>query len=302
MAESSRRYLIVTPCRDEEDHLEVMIGTIAAQSVLPTLWIIVDDGSTDRTPEILSRAAEKYNFIRVYRREDRGGRSVGPGVVEAFYDGLEQASLDDYDYVTKLDADLELPSRYFETCMEQMEREPLQGNFSGKLYVRVEGGREVNERTGDENAIGPAKFYRVACFKAIGGFVRQVSWDGIDGHLCRMNGWIAESRDEPELRIIHRRLMGSSQENVWIGRLRWGRGKYFMGSAWYYVWAVSFYRMFERPFIVGGLGILLGYYRALHAGMDQYDNPDFRRYLRRYELSSLILGKRRTFERSRNLS
>ncbi|RKY22062.1 MAG: glycosyl transferase family 2, partial [Planctomycetota bacterium] len=91
---------------------------------------------------------------------------------------------------------------------------------------------------------------------------------------------------------IHRRLMGSSEKNTWTGRTRWGKGKYFMGSAWYYVMAVGVYRMFERPFVIGGLGIIWGYLKAALAREPRFGNLEVRRWLRRYELQSLFKGKR----------
>lgn len=294
---ASPRFVIVTPCRDEEDHIEATIGTMVAQTVRPTLWIVVDDGSTDRTPEILAEAAVAHEFIRVVRRDDRGRRKVGPGVIEAFYAGLESAGdLDRFDFVGKFDADLELPPRYFEHVIEAMRDEPLLGNFSGKVQIRLPDGSVVDERMGDENAIGAAKFYRVPCFRQIGGFVREVSWDGIDGHMCRLHGWIAKSTDRPELKIVHRRLMGSSEGGIWTGRKRWGRGKYFMGSSLLYVLGVAGYRVFERPFIIGGIGILTGYLHAMLSGGKRIEDAAFRRHLRRYEFRSLIRGKRRTME------
>src|SRR5207247_2156352 len=101
MSKPQRRYVLISPCRDEADYLQITIDTVAAQTVVPTKWLVVDDGSTDATPEILARAAEKHPFIQVVRREDRGHRSVGPGVIDAFYHGVAQVNLDDYDYVCK---------------------------------------------------------------------------------------------------------------------------------------------------------------------------------------------------------
>lgn len=292
----SRKYVIITPCRDEAEFLPITISSIATQSVLPSSWVIVDDGSTDNTPKILEESAAKYDFIKVVTRKDRGTRSVGPGVIDAFYEGLETIDLDQFDYLCKLDADLEMPPRYFEKIMERFETDPYLGNFSGKPYLRMNG-RLIYERFGDENAIGAAKFYRVQCFKDIDGFVRRASWDGIDGHMCRLKGWIAGSEDSENIRFIHLRQMGSSHVNMWTGRQRWGRGKYFMGSAPYYVVAVSFYRMFERPFILGGLGILWGYTRAMIKKEERFDNRDYLQLLRRYELASLLFGKKRTLEK-----
>ena len=131
------------------------------------------------------------------------------------------------------------------------------------------------------------------CFKDIGGFVREVAWDGIDGHVCRLNGWVASSVHDPEMQIVHLRPMGSSQQNIKVGRVRWGRGKYFMGSAWYYVLASAVYRSMEPPYLWGGFGILWGYFRAMFTGHPRYQNPSYRRYLRRFERAQLMRGKRK---------
>ena len=292
----TRKYLLISPCRDEAAFLQSTIDSVAAQTVLPSKWVIVDDGSTDATPEILAKAAALYPYIQVVRRDDRGRRSVGPGVVDAFYAGLQAVDLDSYDYVCKLDCDLEFGSRYFERLMEVFESDPALGNLSGKLFLRY-GDELVEERLRDDNAMGPAKFYRVACFKEIGGFVRQVSWDGIDGHLCRMLGWVPAAVDEEALRVIHLRRMGSSEVSFWEGRLRWGRGKYFMGSRFYYVFVIAIYRMFERPYVISGIGILVGYLRAVWKQEPRYENPAYRRFFRRYEIQSVFLGRERTTQK-----
>jgi poly-beta-1,6-N-acetyl-D-glucosamine synthase len=293
---TGRRYALISPCRDEADFLQITIDTVAAQTVKPTKWVIVDDGSSDDTPRILERAAALYPYIQVVRREDRGRRSVGPGVIDAFYHGLSHIDLADYDYVCKFDCDLEMPPRYFERAMEYFEEDPWLGTISGKLYLRHDGQLE-RERTGDENSVGPVKFFKTTTFNDIGGFVREVCWDGIDGHFCRMRGWVARSVDDPEMRIVHLRQMGSSHISLWTGRMRWGGGKYFMGSAPYYVAAVSLYRMAERPFFLGGLGILAGYAKASFNRAKRLEDRAYLDYLRRFELESLLLGKTRTATR-----
>jgi glycosyltransferase involved in cell wall biosynthesis len=154
---------LISPCRDEDEYLEITIKSVAEQTLPPTKWLIVDDGSKDRTPEILARAAEKYPFIQVVRREDRGHRSVGPGVIDAFYYGLERVDLDQYDYVCKFDCDLEFGPRYFERTVELFESDPWLGTLSGKLHLRTDD-KLIRERTGDENSVGPIKFY---CFSLL---------------------------------------------------------------------------------------------------------------------------------------
>lgn len=293
----TNNYLLVSPCRNEADYMRQTLDSVVAQSVLPDKWVIVDDGSTDDTPHILKEYAARYPWIEVVTRKDRGHRAVGPGVIDAFYAGLDSVNMDHYSYLCKLDLDLHLPPQYFETILDEMSADPSLANFSGKAYLREADGRMVSERLGDENAVGQTKFYRTSAFKDIGGFVRQVSWDGIDGHMCRMKGWVARSEDRPELRFIHLRQMGSSQHSLWVGRLRWGFGKYFMGSAIYYVAAVALYRMLEKPYVVGGWGIFLGYLKAMYRGEPRFDNKEFRSHLRRFELLSLLLGKRHAIDR-----
>lgn len=292
--QTGRRYLVITPCRDEAEYLPITIETMIKQTVPPALWLIVDDGSTDATPDLVEEASKQHPWIKLYKRADRGSRAVGAGVIEAFNEGLAQVDLDEYDYLCKLDADLGLPEVYFQRLIERMEADPLLGNFSGKTYINPSGDRWVSERMGDENAIGPTKFYRTQCFKDIGGFVSQVCWDGIDGHMCRMKGWKALSSDDQEIRVKHHRPHGSSQQSLWTGRKRWGRGKYFMGSSPLFMLGVAGYRAIERPFIIGSLGLLTGYVQAWISGHQRMTDREYLRHLHRYELRSLFLGKRRT--------
>src|SRR5205814_7403337 len=118
-----RRYVLISPCRDEAAFMRRTLDSVAAQSIAPALWVVVDDGSTDDTPRILDEYEARLPYLRVVRRTDRGKRAVGPGVIEAFYRGLATLDLDDFDYVCKFDMDLEVPPRYFELLMQRMESE-----------------------------------------------------------------------------------------------------------------------------------------------------------------------------------
>lgn len=275
------------------------LDSVAAQSVRPALFVVVDDGSTDETPEILREYADKLEYLRVVQRPDRGARAVGPGVIEAFYAGLETVNLDEFDYVCKLDLDLDLPPRYFETLIERMRREPRLGTCSGKAYFRhPKTGLLEPEVSGDEMSIGMTKFYRVECFREIGGFVRQVMWDGIDCHRCRMFGWIAQSVDLPELRFQHLRPMGSSDQGLWKGRTRWGFGQYFMGTPPSYMLASAAFRLPLHPPVYGSVAMMYGYLSSAMKRVPRYDDPEFRRFLREYQRKCLLLGKREATRRT----
>ena len=269
------------------------LDSVAAQSVQPAAWIIVDDGSTDETPSILADYALRLPYLRVIRRVDRGGRQVGPGVIEAFYAGLQTVSLESFDYLCKLDTDLDLPVRYFELLMQRMEDNPRIGTTSGKPWFFLpRSGKLVPEVCGDEMSVGMTKFYRVGCFREIGGFVREVMWDGIDCHRARMLGWIAESVDDEALRFIHLRPQGASQKGIWTGRLRAGFGQYFMGTSPLYYLAVAFSRLPAHPALIGSVAMLWGYLRSWLKRLPRYDDAEFRRFLRSYQHACLRVGKR----------
>lgn len=271
------------------------LDTVLAQSVRPALWVIVDDGSRDESPGILAQYAARHEWIRVLRRPDRGRRAVGPGVIEAFYAGLESVDLSSFDFLCKLDLDLRLPERYFEILLQRMVADPRIATCSGKAYVE-RGGRLVPENHGDDTSLGMTKFYRSRCFRAIGGFERAVMWDGIDCHRCRMKGWVACSWDEPDLRFVHLRPMGSSQRGIYTGRMRHGAGQYFMGTGFMYMAASALSRIGEPPVVLGSAAMLWGWVRAAVRGDARYADPEFRRFLTRYQRRVLQVGKRRALE------
>ena len=285
-ADPKHRIVIISPCRDEERTLERTLACMEKQTLKPLRWVVVDDGSTDRTPQILEEWKKRLPFLRVVKREDRGFRKVGGGVIDAFYSGLDSVE-EDYDFVSKMDVDLEFSPNYLERIMTYFDEDPKLAAASGKVY-RPEGDGEVEEFMIDEMVAGQFKLYRRECFEQIGGFVREVMWDGIDFHRARMAGFRTASLHDPELRILHLRLMGSSDKSVYTGRMRWGRGQWFMGSAFPYVVASGAFRMREKPYVVGGALIVAGYLRAALQGEPRFDDPMFRKGLRRWQYERLF--------------
>jgi hypothetical protein len=179
-----------------------------------------------------------------------------------------------------------------------MEADPRLGTTSGKpWFVHPRTGALVPEVCGDEMSVGMTKFYRVVCFREIGGFVRQVMWDGIDCHRARMLGWIAESVDEPPLRFVHLRPMGASQKGIWAGRVRSGFGHYFMGTSPLYFLALVAYRLPKHPVVTGSMAQLWGYLSSAWNRVPRYEDLAFRRFLRRYQRLALLVGKRRATRR-----
>ena len=266
------------------------LDSVVAQSIPPALWVIVDDGSTDGSLDIIRAYMDQHDWIRLVEIPDRGHRAVGPGVIHAFYAGLETVALKDYPYLCKLDLDLDLPPKYFETLLKRIEADPRIGTCSGKPYIR-RAGSLVSERRGDEMSAGMTKFYRRECFEAIGGFVCEVMWDAIDCHKARQLGWKAVSWDHPDLNFEHLRPMGSSQVSIYEGRRRHGRGQYFMGSDPLYFMATCVFRALEPPYVLGGLAMFWGYLGVWMRGARQLDDPELRTFIRRYQRRALAVGR-----------
>jgi poly-beta-1,6-N-acetyl-D-glucosamine synthase len=118
-------------------------------------------------------------------------------------------------------------------------------------------------------------------------------WDGIDNHRRRMHGWIACSWDEPDLRFIHLRPMGSSQDSIYVGRMRHGYGQYFMGTGPMFMLASALFRLNQKPYVLGSMAMMWGWLKAALQGKPRYEDVAFRRFLRRYQWRALFLGKRR---------
>lgn len=288
-----RAYVVVSPGRNEAKFMRRTLDSVVAQTVRPALWVIVDDGSTDESPEILADYAARHDWIRVVRRADRGHRAVGPGVVDAFYAGWETVDPSRYAYLCKLDLDLDLPPGYFEGLMAEMEKDARLGTCSGKAYYIDARGHRVWERMGNEMSVGASKFYRRECFEAIGGFVREVMWDGLDCHMARWHGWRACAFPGEALAFEHLRPMGSSQTGIHAGRRRHGAGQWFMGSDPVYFTATALRKMAHPPYITGGLASLQGFFGAWARGARQYENAEIRAFIRRYQRRALLHGKAR---------
>jgi glycosyltransferase involved in cell wall biosynthesis len=274
------------------------LDSVVAQSEIPALWLVVDDGSTDATPRILAEYAARYDWIQIVTKPDRGHRAVGPGVIEAFYYGLDRIDIAGFDYICKFDLDLELPPRYFALLMDRMEENPRIGSCSGKPWFTGDGktgpkGARISEKCGDEMSVGMTKFYRVGCFLEIGGFVREVMWDAIDCHKSRQLGWIACSFPDPELEFEHLRPMGSSQKSVYTGRMRHGFGQYYMGSDFLFFTASCIFRMAHPPYVTGGAASWWGYVRAWVNRAPRHDDAELRAFIRAYQRRALIVGKGR---------
>ena len=286
-----KSYVLVSPCKDEGKYIEKTLASVRAQSVPPVQWIIVDDGSTDDSMEIVARYQPSMPYIKIVKRNTQN-RNVGGGVILAFNEGMAHVDVP-YDFICKLDVDLDLPPRYFEILMERMAQDPFLGTCSGKAYfIDPKTGERRSELCGDEASVGMTKFYRRECFDAIGGFVAEVGWDGYDCHRARWFGWRALSWDDADLQFIHLRPMGSSQKNIHRGRIRHGKGQYHIGTHPVFFLASSAFRSFkQKPYVIGTLYSIYGYVKAAIDNEKRFGDKDLTKFIQQYQLRALTHGK-----------
>ncbi len=211
------RYAVVMPVRDEEQFLEGMIESVLAQSILPRKWIIVDDGSTDRTPEILDKYARSYSFLEVVHLPARMRRA--PGGEDAVGHAIRLIDWSQYDFLARFDADLVFESDYMRQLLIEFEKNVQLGIAGGGLYVRRKGTLEL-ERVPQYHVRGALKVYRRECFQQIGGLCGGIGWDTIDEVRAWINGWTTKSFFE--YKVIHCRPTGSG---ISASRLQKERGR-----------------------------------------------------------------------------
>ncbi len=277
---------VISPVRNEAKYVQKTLDAMLAQTVQPEEWLFVDDGSTDDTKSIIESYAKRHSWIRVISRDDRGFRQLGPGVIAAFNFGRERLRSQDYAYIAKLDGDMSFPPRYLEIMVGKLKSDPKLAAVSGKVF-RPEKVGYVEEYIIDEMVAGQFKLYKRKAFDDIGGFTQTILWDGIDIHRCRMKGYKTLSFYDPEARLIHHRLMGSSDKSVYTGRVRLGRGIWFMGYHPLYAIASGLFRTHERPYVIGGLIIIASYFYAAIKREPRFEDPEFIEELQQWQLATL---------------
>jgi poly-beta-1,6-N-acetyl-D-glucosamine synthase len=263
-------YAIVTPVKDEGERLGLAIESVLAQTLRPARWVIVDDGSRDGSRELAEEYARAHPWIRVVPMGAPSARARGGRVVRAFERGRAELEREPHDFVVKLDGDIELPPNYFANVAETFARDPRAGIVGGRVLVPARRGW-APERVGRHTVHGAIKAYRVACLEDFGGLRASMGWDGIDEYAAKARGW--KVIPLPGLEVRHHARRGSKQR-WWRARLEEGRGARYMGYLPSFLLARACYRMMvERPPLLGGLGLLLGWTLATLGRTAVVDDP-----------------------------
>jgi biofilm PGA synthesis N-glycosyltransferase PgaC len=276
------RLLLITPCRDEAEHLERTLASVAAQTRPPDLWLVVDDGSTDGTPTILRRWETRLPYLRVLRSHRRAGRG-GDGLATAaeavaFNGALASAGVHEFSHIGKLDADIELSPDYFQRLLDRFSVETELGIVGGMLLE--DHGRGWHPTGGPEHHVrGALKLYSRECLEVIGGCIEErLGWDTIDEVEARRRGYRTRTLPEPTAR--HLRPV-ASRGGILRGRARLGRAAFILRYSPWWVALKSAQVGLSRPYALGGFAYFWGYLRAAAGDRrNRVQDPEFARFVR----------------------
>jgi poly-beta-1,6-N-acetyl-D-glucosamine synthase len=283
----TQRLLVISPVRNEEAHIELIADALAAQTRPPDLWIVVDDRSTDRTPEILASLSQRIDFLKVVNAAEAAeGSRVSPvkdrlataAAPRTFNLGLNSTDWQSFTHIAKLDGDTELPPHYFERLLGEFERDRKLG-LAGGVYAdpSPDGeGWKVVPSPSDYHVAGTLKCYSIDCFQAIGGMHERLGWDTIDEIYARMRGYRTQAFID--LVTHHHRPWGSADGTL-RGRARHGECAYVVHFTLSWVTLRSFRMAKERPVGISGLAFLYGYLRSAARRTLRVEDASFRRFV-----------------------
>jgi glycosyltransferase involved in cell wall biosynthesis len=289
---SDLRYVLVTPARNEEQYIGLLLESMVAQTHPPVRWVIVSDGSTDRTDEIVAGYQQRCNWIQLVRMPEKRDRNFAAKVA-CLNAGFNELADLRFDIVGSMDADISFEPDYFEFLMEKFARNPELG-VAGTPFV--EQGRHYDYRfTNIEHVSGACQLFRKECFQSIGGYV-PIKGGGIDWTAvttARMKGW--KTRTFTEKACLHHRLMGTGSATQLRGIYRQGQKDYYLGG--HPLWQAfrSVYQMTRPPYVIGGTWLLAGYLSALMRGAKRPISDELVEFNRAEQLARLrAFFRRRT--------
>jgi glycosyltransferase involved in cell wall biosynthesis len=296
------RYVLITPARNEEKYIGGTIQSVVTQTVLPERWVIVDDGSTDRTAEIVRGFASQYPWIELVSRPQRADRSFA-GKVYAFNAGLERVKPLSLEVLGNLDSDVSFEPDYLAFLLQKFEEDPKLG-VAGTPFVEegYDSGRDSFE--GENHVAGACQLFRYDCFQEVGGFIpnRAGGVDWIAVTTARMKNW--KTRSFAEKRIHHHRPIGTAERNEVSAMYAHGQKDYYLGGSPFWQLFRAGYRMTKKPVLLGGAALLLGYCSAAIRRINRPVTPELMRFHRQEQMKKLrtILGTLLRFKKIDNFS
>ena len=271
-------YILVTPAKNEEKNLPKLVQSVVQQTVKPVLWVIVDDGSTDNTPNIIREAREKYDWIQSFRLKE-GKRDLGKHVYRVYKLGFDYAinyckvyNLQ-YEYLGNIDADMTIETQFFDKLIKEFKKNPRLGVASGSVYSNINN-KLIIENDRDDLPSGGIRLWRRECFEETGGYLISYSADSVSNVLAKLRGW--ETRRFEEIKAMQARKT-SSAEGLWKGYKYHGESAYFRNYHPLFVLAKGLKLLFKSPYYMG-IAYLYGYFSSVLRRMDKIDNVEVKEY------------------------
>lgn len=280
-----RGYVLMTAAYNEEAHIARTIESVLSQTVLPNRWIIISDGSRDRTDEIVQKYAERHGFIRFFRVSRPPGRSFRCKVI-ALQAGCVLLEGIDYDFIGNLDADVSVCDTYFEDIIHHFEKRSALGLTGG--FVCEERDGQFQDRTINRvySVAHAAQLMRRECYESMGGYA-VLEYGGEDWHAqtsLRMMGWSVEAL--PQLKVLHHRNTGKGS-NLMRHKFRQGRMDYAFGSVGLFEILKCFRLLPDEPLLIGAIARLLGFFCSWVCREKRPVSEKFIAFLRREQKEKL---------------
>ena len=277
-------YVLITPARNEAMFIEQTIKSVVSQTVRPVKWVVVSDGSTDATDDIIKRYADQHTWIELVRMPERQERHFA-GKVYAFNEGNTKVKNLDYDIIGNLDADISFGEDHFEFLLKQFANNQKLG-VAGTPFK--EGNNSYDYRfTNIEHVSGACQLFRRECFEEIGGYV-PLKVGGIDlvaVLTARMKGW--QTKTFTEKTCVHHKKTQAGKHSNLTATFKSGYHDYLMGG--YPIWQIfrSVYQMTGKPFVIGGSALCAGYFWAMLKRAERPVSRELVEFRRKEQMSRL---------------
>ena len=279
-------YVLITPARNEETLIEKTIRSVIKQTVLPSKWVIVNDGSTDSTANIVARYLAQYEWMELIDLPTHRDRSFAAKVY-AFNAGFERVKNIEYDVVGNLDSDVSFDADYCDFLLSKFQEDASLG-VAGTIF-REEGGYSsaTDSFEGQNHVAGGCQLFRRRCFEEIGGYIpnRAGGIDWIAVTTARMMGW--KTRSFREKSFFHHRSLGTAERGILASTFSYGEKDYYLGG--HPIWEICrvCYRLTKKPYLMGGIALLLGYLSAFLRQIERPVSDQLMRFHRREQMLKL---------------
>lgn len=279
------KHIVITPVYNEEEYLIRYINSVINQTCTPDYFLLVDDNSKDKSLEIIQEFSKKYDWIHYVHCPSEQKKVQGSKVIEAFNYGLTHSKINikNYDIISKLDADLELPNNYFEEIISAFDKNPKAGLIGGYV-IEMKNGEWRDILSKDYHVRGALKSYRTSCYIEIGGLMPLLGWDGLDEMKIFYNKWETKNIN---IGVKHYRPADSDYKPV---KLYYKKGivNYQNGGSFVLMLIRALKRSTKKPYLIASLAFIVGYLNAFFSRKPKNVSASFAKFINRFHMNRIF--------------